>query len=669
MHNPFVMPDDRLPFDAFRPEHVAPAIAQLIAEARAGIDGVVGRPVDIETLERLLQLPMERLSRAWGVVSHLANVIGSAEWRDAQGASMPAINAFFSLTGSDPRLFETYKRLDADRAALSPVQRHMLQSSLQAFELNGVALAPPSRQRFMEISARLGELGKRFSENVTDATDRFALYVPESELAGIPADVLRSMNALAGRDDKDGCRVRLDDATVSMVLRHAHSRSLRQRLYRAYTTLASDLGDAETDNTAAMVATLTLRQEMAALLRLRSYAHLSLRSKMADSPEQVESFLLDLAAKAKPFAERDLALVWNYAHKELGLDALEAWDLAYAAERLKRSAHDLDARSVRQYFTLPSVLDGLFRLIERMFDVTIMPCTLSAWHVSVQTLRIERRGEHLGDLYLDLYARAGKRGGAWMNPARARWRRPDGTLQRPAAYLISNFAPPMDGQPTLLSHGDVTMLFHESGHVLHQLLSQVEELAASGTSGVEWDAVELPSQFFENLAWQWGVMERFTAHAESGQPMPRAMFDKIVAARNFQSGLRTISQLQASLIDLRLHARPGCESDIQAVVDQVRKEVGVMPVPSFNRFQHTFQHIFAGGYAAGFYSYKWAEVLSSDAWGAFEEEGIFDAAVATRYRQEILEVGGGRPAADSFRAFRGRDPTPEAMLRSLGMTA
>lgn len=669
MNNPLIIQDNPLPFNAFRPEHVAPAVAQLIADAQIGINEVAGRTISFELLDRCLMGPMQRLSNAWGVVTHLAAVVGSVEWREAESTSMPTISAFFSRASSDRAVFETYRRLAAHGGELSPVRRHILQQSMLGFELSGVALDTVKRQRFMDITARLSELGKRFSENVTDATDRFSLYLPANELDGVPPDVLTAMQAWAARDGMEGLRVRLDDATVNTVLQYAHSRELRRKVYRAYVTRASELGDTETDNSVVMIEALRMRQEMAELLGYRSYAHLSMRPKMAESPEHVEAFLLDLAAKAKPFAERDLALLWNFAHTQLGMDSLEAWDLGYVGERLKQSLHELDAREVRQYFTLPRVLNGLFMLIGRMFDVTITPSTLPVWHDSVQTLRIERRGELLGELYLDLYARPGKRSGAWMNPARARWRKSDGTLQRPVAYLICNFAPAADGQATLMSHSDVTMLFHESGHVLHQLLTKVDELAASGTAGVEWDAIELPSQFMENLAWQWDVMESITAHVETGQPMPRSLFDKVLSARNFQSGLRTVSQLQASLIDLRLHAHPGCEADIQSVVDQVRKEVGVMPVPSFNRFQHTFQHIFAGGYAAGYYSYKWAEVLSADAWGAFEEEGIFDLGVATRYRREILEVGGGRPAADSFRAFRGRAPKPEALLRSWGMTA
>jgi oligopeptidase A len=457
-------------------------------------------------------------------------------------------------------------------------------------------------------------------------------------------------------------------------MQHVENRALRERLYTAYVTRASELGPPALDNGTAMREILALRQEEARLLGYASFAELSVVPKMADSPTQVIAFLRDLAARARPHALRELAELRDFARDELGLPDLKAWDMAFASERLKERHYAFSEQEVKQYFTEPKVLEGLFRIAETLFDLDIREDSAPVWHPSVRFFRIERRAQRselVGRFYLDLHARPGKRPGAWMDDACGRWARPEGALQTPVAHLVCNFAPPVavDGvaRPALLTHTDLTTLFHEFGHGLHHLLTQVDDIGVAGISGVEWDAVELPSQFMENFCWEWDVLKRLTAHVDSGAALPRELFDRMLAARNFQSGLRTLRQVDFALADMRLHAEPGSEDRIQQVVDEVRREVSIVPTPAFNRFQHGFSHIFAGGYSAGYYSYKWAEVLSADAWSAFEESGVFDAATGRRYREAILEAGGSRPALESFKAFRGREPRIDALLRHQGI--
>ena len=452
------------------------------------------------------------------------------------------------------------------------------------------------------------------------------------------------------------------------VMQYAENRALRERLYTAYVTRACEAGPAERDNTPVMAEILRLKQEEAALLGYPSYADVSLVAKMAESPKQVTDFLRDLAARARPYAEKDLAELREFAAKELGLSALQSWDVSFASEKLKEARYAFSDQEVKQYFTEPKVLAGLFRIIETLFEVAIRPDTAPVWHSSVRFYRIERAGQLVGQFYLDPYARPGKRPGAWMDDVKGRWLRPDtGVLQTPVAHLVCNFSTPVGDKPALLTHDEVQTLFHEFGHGLHHMLTQVSELGVSGISGVEWDAVELPSQFMENFCWEWEVLRHMTAHVDTGEPLPRALFDKMIAAKNFQSGLMTLRQVEFALLDMRLHAEPGSDARIQQIVDAVRDEVAVMKPPAFNRFQHTFSHIFAGGYAAGYYSYKWAELLSADAWSASEEEGVLNPETGRRYRREILEAGGARDAIDNFKAFRGRAPKIDALLRHQGM--
>ena len=540
--------------------------------------------------------------------------------------------------------------------------------------LGGAELQGDAKKRFAEIQELQAALSQAFSEHVMDATDAYSYYATADELAGVPADVVESTAAAAKAEGKEGHKLTLHMPCYLPVMQYATHRPLRETLYRAYATRASETGPAERDNSPLMQQIVVLRQEEAALLGYPSFADVSLVPKMATSPQQVMDFLRDLARRARPFAEKDMAELRDFARTELGLADLQAWDIAFASEKLKEARYAFSDQEVKQYFTEPTVLGGLFKLIETLFDVTIKPDSAPVWHESVRFFRIERAGSLVGQFYLDLYARSGKRPGAWMDDVRGRWTRPDNhQTQTPVAHLVCNFASGVGGKPALLTHDDVTTLFHEFGHGLHHMLTKVDDIGVSGISGVEWDAVELPSQFMENFCWEWDVVQQLTSHVDTGQSLPRDLFDKMNAAKNFQSGMATLRQVEFSLFDMRLHAETGNDHRVQAVVDEVRQEVAVNIPPAFNRFQHSFSHIFAGGYAAGYYSYKWAEVLSADAYAAFEEAatgpaGVLNAEVGRRYRESILEAGGGRTAMDNFKAFRGREPSIDALLRHQGMS-
>ena len=676
--NPLLAITDLPRFDAIRPEHVAPAVDALLAQADAALEAVVGDavPADWEAIAAVLSVATERLGKAWSAVSHLNAVADTPKLRAAYTAALPKVTEFYTRLGGDERLYAKYRAIAAGphAAALAPARRRALDNRLRDFVLSGAELQGAAKRRYAEIQERLAELSQRYSEHVLDATDAFAHYASAEELDGVPADVVQAARAAAAREGKDGHKLTLHFPSYFPVMQYATSRALRERLYTAYVTRASELGPAALDNSAVMREIIALRHEEALLLGYRSFAEESLVPKMADTPQQVADFLRDLARRARPHAERDLDEVRRYAREELGIAELKAWDLPFASEKLKEARYAFSDQAVKQYFSEPKVLEGLFRIVEALFDVAIHADSAPVWHPSVRFYRIERSAPGggaahvVGHFYLDPYARAGKRPGAWMDDVRSRWLRPDArALQTPVAHLVCNFAAPVDGRPALLTHDEVTTLFHEFGHGLHHLLTQVDELDVSGIAGVEWDAVELPSQFMENFCWEWDVVRRLTAHVDTGAPLPRELFDKMLAAKNFQSGLATLRQVEFALFDMRLHGEPGSEADIQALIDGVRREVAVVDAPHFNRFQHGFSHIFAGGYAAGYYSYKWAEVLSADAWSAFEEAGVLDAETGRRYREAILEAGGSRPALESFKAFRGREPSIEALLRHQGM--
>ena len=659
-------------FDAIRPEHVTPALDVLLADAEAALDTAVApdTPADYDTLSKVLSVATERLGCAWGAVGHLKGVADTPELRAAFNENLPRITEFYTRQGADERLYAKYKAIAASPSAatLSAPRQQALSHWLRDFVLSGAELQGEAKARFAALQEQMADLGQKFSEHVLDATDSFTHYATTDELAGVPDDVKAATRAAAEAEGKDGHKLTLHMPVYLPVMQYADNRLLREQLYTAYVTRACEAGPAERDNGPVMAELLRLRQEEATLLGYPSYADVSLVPKMAESPAQVLTFLRDLARRARPYAERDLAELREFAATELGLTDLQSWDSAYASEKLKEARYAFSDQEVKQYFTEPKVLDGLFRIIETLFEVAIRPDTAPVWHPSVRFYRIERAGQLIGQFYLDPYARPGKRPGAWMDDVKGRWLRPDtGVLQTPVAHLVCNFSTPVGDKPALLTHDEVQTLFHEFGHGLHHMLTQVSELGVSGISGVEWDAVELPSQFMENFCWEWDVLKHMTAHVETGEPLPRVLFDKMTAAKNFQSGMMTLRQVEFSLLDMRLHAEPGSDARVQQVVDEVRDEVAVMKPPAFNRFQHTFSHIFAGGYSAGYYSYKWAELLSADAWSAFEEEGVLNPETGRRYRREILEAGGARDAIDNFKAFRGREPNIDALLRHQGM--
>ena len=670
-------------FDAIQPDHVAPAVNELLQAANAALEQVTAPdfPAEWAAMARVLDVATERLGRAWGAVSHLNSVADTPELRAAYNAALPPVTEFWTRLGADERLYAKYKAMDP--AQLNPEQAQAHKNAMRNFVLGGAELQGAAKERFAAIQEQLAELSQKFSENALDATDAFAYFASAEELAGVPDDVQAATRAAAEEEGQAGHKLTLKLPCYLPVMQFGQNRALRERLYRAYSTRASDQGDKpEFDNTALIQSLLALRQEEAALLGYPDYATVSLVPKMADSPAQVIAFLRDLATKARPYAEQDLADMRAYAAEHLGLNDPQSWDYPYIAEQLRQARYAYSEQDVKPYFTAPKVLDGLFHIVQTLFEVSIRPDTAPVWHPGVQFFRIERstpQGPQLvGQFYLDPGARNGKRGGAWMDDVRARWLRPDtNALQTPVAHLVCNFAEGVGGKPPLLTHDDAITLFHEFGHGLHHMLTQVNEHDVSGISGVEWDAVELPSQFMENFCWEWDVLKHMTAHVDTGEPLPRELFDKMLAAKNYQSGLSTLRQIEFSLFDLLLHSgaapQVNGQADFMALLQQVRDEVAVMQPPAYNRMVHTFSHIFAGGYAAGYYSYKWAEVLSADAYAAFEEaarEGghsTLDVATGRRYRQSILEAGGSRPAMESFKAFRGREPSIAALLRHQGM--
>jgi oligopeptidase A len=614
----------------------------------------------------------ERLHRAWGVVGHLNAVMNSPELREAYNGNLPQVTQYHTELGQHEGLFAKFRALRADPGyeALTRAQKKIVENELRDFRLGGAELPAGKKTRFKEISERLSQISSRFSDNLLDATNAFSHFVTaRDEVAGIPEDVLVAAEEAARADGQPGWKFTLHAPSYLPVMQYADHRALREHVYRAYVTRASEFGKPEWDNTALIAEILRLRRELARLLGFSSYAEYSLEPKMAESPQQVLDFLNELAARARPYAVRDLKEVSGFAARELGLAKLEAWDLAYASEKLRASRYAFSDQEVKQYFPETRVLPGMFRLVERLYGLKIEPAQAAVWHPDVRFYSIrDRSGALVGQFYVDLYARPSKRGGAWMDEALTRRIR-DGAVQAPVAYLNCNFSAPVGGKPALFTHDEVTTLFHEFGHGLHHLLTRVDYLGVSGINGVEWDAVELPSQFMENFCWEWDVVQPMTAHADTGAPLPRALFDKMIAAKNFQSGMQTVRQLEFALFDLRLHhdydpAGPRSALDL---LEEVRRQVAVVYPPPYNRFPHNFSHIFAGGYAAGYYSYKWAEVLSADAYSLFEENGVLDPATGQRFWDEVLGVGGSRPALESFIAFRGREPKIDALLRHNGM--
>ncbi|GAB3495949.1 M3 family metallopeptidase [Curvibacter fontanus] len=675
MSNPLLDTSGLPLFDRIRPEHVAPAMDTLLQAADAALERVTAPdfPADWSAIARDLDVATENLGRAWGAISHLNSVADTPELRAAYNEALPRVTEFWTRLGADERLYAKYKAIAP--ATLNPEQRQAHRNALRNFVLGGADLRGAAKERYAQIQERQAELSQKFSENTLDATDAWSYYASHSELKGVPDDVQQAARAAAQAEGKDGHKLTLKMPCYLPVMQFAKSSDLRHKLYRAYTTRASDQAEgdgAKFDNSALIREILALRQEEARLLGYLNFGEVSVVPKMAESPEQVVRFLRDLALKARPYAEQDVADLRAYARAELGLNDPQPWDWPYVAERLKEARYAFSEQEVKQYFTAPRVLAGLFKIIETLFEVSIRPDTAPVWHPAVVFYRIERGGHLVGQFYLDQPARPGKRGGAWMDDVRSRWLRPDnGQLQMPVAHLVCNFADGVGDKPPLLTHDDVITLFHEFGHGLHHLLTQVNERDVSGISGVEWDAVELPSQFMENFCWEWDVLKHMTAHVDTGESLPRALYDKMIAAKNFQSGLQTLRQIEFALFDMLLHTEHDPQQDFMPLLDLVRAEVAVLQPPAWSRTAHTFSHIFAGGYAAGYYSYKWAEVLSADAYAAFEEnpgpEGLPNVQTGRKYRQAILEAGGSRPAIESFKAFRGREPSLDALLRHQGM--
>lgn len=668
------------PFDKICPQDVEPAITQLIAENRALIADLCARAQVPQWDDFFLPLDEagERLGRAWGIVSHLHGVLDTPPWREAYNAVLPQLSAFYAEVGQNKALFERYQAFAESPAfaAESPLRQRIIEHALRDFRLAGAALPEAQKPRFAEIEQTLAALAARFSENLLDATNAHVEWIEdEHELAGLPPEVCQAARAAAEAEGRAGWKFTLQMPSYLPVMQYADTRDFRARMYRAYGTRASEFGGGDFDNSELIVQILQLRAEQAAMLGFEHYSALSLMPKMAASTEEVLRFLRDLAARARPFAERELADLRDFAREQLGLEELQPWDQAWAAEKLRQARYDFSEHEVKQYFPEAAVTKGLFALVERLYGVRFEPAQAPLWDAEVRFFRLVREQQTIGHVYLDLFARSSKRGGAWMDTARDRWQRSSG-LQTPIAWLVCNFSPPQEDRPATLRHDDVLTLFHECGHGLHHLLTAIDEPAAGGINGVEWDAVELPSQFMENFCWDYDILANMSAHVDSGEKLPRALFDKMLRAKNFHSALAMLRQIEFSLFDFLLHAAapPAGIEAVHGLLEQVRDQVALLRPPQWHRFAHSFAHIFAGGYAAGYYSYKWAEVLSADAFAAFEEAAAAgaefpDRSMGERFWREILSVGSARPAEESFRAFRGREPQLEALLRHSGLLA
>ena len=680
--NPLLAPvNDMIDYSRVRPEDIAPAIEQLLAQARKAIDNAANPELAAtwEAVVTPLDDATEPLWRAWSVVGHLKSVINTPELRQAYNTMLGPVTEYATWVGLHEGLFKQYLRLRANPEfdQWPAVRQRVIELALRDFRLSGVELRGEAKEKFAQISERQSQVSQKFAENVLDANDAWSLVIDDvNVLRGIPSDAIESFKAAAQADDAIDCsegpryKLTLKMPSYLPVIQYAENRELRQTVYKAYATLASDQGDSQFDNSALIEESLSLRAESAKLLGFNNFASLQLETRMADTPEQVLHFLRELAAKALPWARKDLEELKEFAQAQLGLDPLEPWDVAYSSEKLRQAKYAYSEDEVKQYFTEPKVVQGLFDLVKHLFKVDLVDTAMSAWHEDMRAARVQNQaGELIGYLVLDLYARSGKQGGAWVDSERSR-RRTNRGLTTPVVYLTCNFAKGVSGRPALLSHDDVITLFHEAGHALHALLSEVDEPGASAFAAVEWDAIELPSQFMENFCWEYDVLKALSCHVQTGEPLPLALYEKLKAAKNFQSGMQTVRQIEFSLFDMLLHEQPkglGI-SEVMTTLEAVRREVAVIKPPSWHRFAHAFTHLFAGGYGAGYYSYKWAEVLSADAFAAFEEaQTTLDPATGDNFRREILAVGGMRPAAESFRAFRGRDPEIEALLRHSGM--
>ncbi len=675
MSNPLLQNHELPPFGAIEVAHIEPAISELIERNKAAIEALLeqgdfsweGLVAPIEQLE-------DELSQAFSPVSHLNSVCNSDELRDAYNACLPLLSSYGTWMGQHEGLYQAYQQLfDAAGDSLDPAQRKSLEHALRDFRLAGVALPEAEKQRFGELRKELSALGSKFGENVLDATNAWSKQVSAEDLQGLPESALAGARQAAERAGHEGYLINLEFPSYFPVLTYGDKRELREEVYLANSTRASELGPhaGQWDNSQVMTQTLDLRRELAGLLGFDNYAAFSLATKMADTTEQVVDFLEELAAKSRPQAQQEWEELAAFAREEHGIEKLEAWDVPYYSEKLRQQRYAVSQEDVRPYLPVSKVLPGLFEVVERLYGVTVEEVQeFDTYHPDARLFNVLRDGKPIARFYLDLYARAKKRGGAWMDDCRVR-RLPAGKLQLPVAYLVCNFTPPVGDQPALLTHDELTTLFHEFGHGLHHMLTEQTVAAVSGINGVAWDAVELPSQFLENWCWESEALAFISGHHESGEPLPAELLEKMLAARNFQSAMKMVRQLEFSLFDFLLHLcwEGGDAATVQKLLDAVRSKVSVVPAPPFQRFQHSFSHIFAGGYAAGYYSYKWAEVLSADAYSRFEEEGIFNSDTGAAFQREVLAVGGSREPMETFVAFRGREPEIDALLRHSGIAA
>lgn len=680
-------------FDAITASDIEPAMTEAMNTASAAISALKTQsPANWNNTVEALTNITERVGRIWGVVAHLNSVADTPELRAAYNSMMPKVSEFFTAISQDIELYARFKNIkaSAEYQQLNQAQKTKLEHDLRDFVLSGAELSAEHQAQFAALQTEGAQLSASFSQNVLDATDAFALYFAngtqlagqqdapsdestaadfahDSAISGLTEEALAMFAAAAEAEGKKGYKIGLQMPHYLAVMQYAHNRELRRQLYHAYSTRASELGEAKWDNTANINRILQIAADEAHLLGFNNYAELSLATKMADTPAQVLTFLHDLASRAKPFAEKDLAEVTAFAQQELGLNDIQPWDLTYASEKLRQAKYAFSQTEVKKYFPADRVLAGLFAQIDKLYGVHFIEKKVPVWHPDVRYFELEQNGAIIGGVYMDLYARTGKRGGAWMNDYRGRRRFTSGNhagqLQTPIAYLVCNFTPPVAGNTARLSHDEILTLFHETGHGLHHLLTQVDELGVSGINGVEWDAVEMPSQFMENFVWEYDVLAGMSSHQDTGAPLPKELYEKMLAAKNFQSGMWMVRQMEFALFDMEIYSQP--DSNWQQILQNVRREVAVIEQPEFNRFAHSFSHIFAGGYSAGYYSYSWAEVLSADIYAAFEEEANAEA-TGQRFWREVLAVGGSRPAMESFKAFRGREPNIDALLRHCG---
>ncbi|MFM7481494.1 MAG: M3 family metallopeptidase [Candidatus Methylopumilus sp.] len=673
MNNP-VLNRESLPlFDQIKPEHISPAVKSILKEANTLIDSLKEMSVTPSWINFVepIEIISEKISRAWGQIEHLNAVVNSENLRKSYNDNLIKLTEFYTNLSQDESLYKKYQSLKNSEVfnSLTPSQKRIIENVLREFKLGGAELNEKDKKKFKVIQEKLAKLSTQFEENILDATNEFSIFVDDlDELRGIPEENIKKALAEAKEDKKEGYKFTLHFPSYLPVMQYADNRILREKLYHAYATRASELASPKFDNTKLIEEILELRYESSKLLGFKNFTEMSLITKMAKSSEEVIGFLIDLANKAKPFALKDMDELKSFS-KTLNIEKLEAWDIAYISEKLRQAKYSFSENEVKQYFPEHRVLKGLFKVVETIFKLKITKSDAPTWHNDVSFYSIKNKNDELvGQFYLDLYARNHKRGGAWMDEAISRYKNSLGS-SHPVAFLTCNFSSPSESKAALFSHDDVITLFHEFGHGLHHMLTTVDDYSISGIKGVEWDAVELPSQFMENFCWEWDVIKHMTEHIDNKNPLPKALFDKMIQAKNFQSGMQTLRQIEFALFDIRLHTEYSDQNKINPIklLETIRDEIAVVRPPSWNRFPNSFSHIFAGGYAAGYYSYKWAEVLASDAFSLFEEQGILSSHAGQKFQDEILSKGGSRPAMESFVAFRGREPSVDALLRHNGM--